>query len=302
MIGALAMLLGCAPKVPASGSVGPVAPLQIDRDALVGGTLRVFHTATVGMKDGQAFAGGGRADRRAPVSSVLFVHPVHGAVLIDAGFGRATAADPPVYPSKFTSNLLDIQEVRPMVDALADVGLAAGDIRQVFVTHLHHDHAGGIADLPGAVVRADGAEWSAAQKHKSMSGYEPEPYLGHAFAPVVFDGGAVGPIPRSHDVFGDGSLVALPAPGHTRGHTMYLVNLASGSWLFTGDSAWVDANWIGDSPVPKGWLARSLVEDDWKRGVEALYAIQWFAQQDGVTVVSGHEPANLERLRWPDPL
>jgi len=293
-----ALFMGCGPKVPVSPPM-PSEAFAVDREALPGGHLRVFHTATVGMSEREGLAGGRKTDWRAPVSVALFDHPTHGVVLIDAGFGRATATDPPTYPVGLGLKLLDVGDVVPLVDVLDQVELSAADVRQVFVTHLHVDHVGGIADLPAAVVRAPQMEWDAAQQRRVTKGYDPAPYLANAFAPVVFDDGPVGPFAHSADIFGDGSLVALSTPGHTVGHTMYLVNLPHGSWLFTGDAAWIDANWL-EGARPKGWLARSLLEDNWKLGASALWRIHWFAQQEGVTVISGHEPANLERLpAWP---
>jgi len=294
-------LVACGPKVPVAPPL-PDEPLSIDREALPGGTLRVLHTATVGMKQKQGVAGGDNTLSRAPVSVALFSHPTRGHVLIDAGFGRATATDPPSYPRGLALKLLDVADVVPLVDVLDQVSLSPGDIDQIFITHLHVDHAGGVADLPDAVVRVPQLEWDDAQRKRVMAGYDPEPYLGHRYQPISFDDGPVGPYVHSADIFGDGSLVALSAPGHTAGHTMFLVNLPEGSWLFTGDAAWIDANWE-DGARPKGFLARSVVEDNWKLGAGALWRIHWFAQQADVTVISGHEPANLERLPpWPEPL
>ncbi len=203
------------------------------------------------------------------------------------------------YPSRFTQGLLDIELLRTIADALPDVGLRPEDIAEVYLTHLHHDHVGGVADLPAAVLRGDAREWvEGTGKAGRFSGYEPEPYEGRTFAPLLFDDGPVGPIPRSADIFGDGTFIALPAPGHTEGHVMYLVHQPEGSWLYTGDAAWVDGNWKG-GPVPKGYLARNLIETDWRQGVEALAAIRWFADQ-GVEVISGHEPENVRRYdTWP---
>lgn len=272
---------------------------QVERSALPGGTLRVHHTATVQMKEKQALRKGGKTEFTAPVSVYLFEHPTEGWFLIDAGFGRVTAADPHDYPGKLATNLLGVGRVVPLVDVLGDVGLEAGDIEAVFLTHLHTDHAGGLADLPDAVVRAPASEWQAAGRKAALKGYDPEPYLGHRFEALAFDDGPYGPFPLSDDVFGDGTLIALAAEGHTIGHTIYLVNLPGGSVLFTGDAAWVDGGWTG-GPRPKGWLARGLLEDDWKTGIDALWRVHWFAQQPDVTVISGHEPANLEGLpAWP---
>jgi glyoxylase-like metal-dependent hydrolase (beta-lactamase superfamily II) len=253
------------------------------------------------MTPRQVMAGGGRGEAQRGATSVVLVrHPEHPPVLLDAGYGSSTV-EPASYPSKFVRRLLDVRLERTIADALPDVGLAPEEVAEVYVTHLHHDHIGGVEDLPHAVIRGDAREWVEAQSGGGLSGYQPEPYLGRAFAPLLFDDGPVGPIPRSGDLFGDGSVLALPAPGHTHGHVMYLVNQPEGSWLFTGDAAWVDGNWV-DGPRPKGWASRTLTEVDWKQGVEALAAIRWFADR-GVVVVSGHEPANVERFDgWPAPL
>ena len=39
----------------------------------------------------------------------------------------------------------------------------------------------------------------------------------------------------THDVFGDGSIVCIPTPGHTRGHQVLRVELASGPVVLTAD-------------------------------------------------------------------
>ena len=45
--------------------------------------------------------------------------------------------------------------------------------------------------------------------------------------------------PTSHDVYGDGSIVVVLAPGHTPGGVIIFVNLASGKrYAFVGDLVW----------------------------------------------------------------
>jgi glyoxylase-like metal-dependent hydrolase (beta-lactamase superfamily II) len=188
----LLVALGCGSRLPPS-PIEPDTAWQIDRGELPGGTLRAFHTATVGMKEKQALRGGDGQDFRAPVTVYLLEHPSEGWVLIDAGFGRVTADDPHAFPGRLASKLLDIRDVRPLVDELGDVGIEAGDIDQIFITHLHTDHAGGVADLPEAVVRVPQEEWDAASEPAALKGYEPSPYAGHAFEPVVFDDGPYAP-------------------------------------------------------------------------------------------------------------
>jgi len=55
-------------------------------------------------------------------------------------------------------------------------------------------------------------------------GFEEGPYLG---------------FPYSHDVYGDGSIVVVPAPGHTPGSVIIFVTLHSGMrYAFVGDLVW----------------------------------------------------------------
>ena len=42
-------------------------------------------------------------------------------------------------------------------------------------------------------------------------------------------------IDGQHDIFGDGSVLCVPTPGHTSGHQSLRVNLTSGPVVLTGD-------------------------------------------------------------------
>lgn len=277
---------------------------QVDRASLPGGSVSVLHTATTEFSEAQTRARGGPAKQTGPVSAYLFTHPGRGRVLIDAGMGRRTAADPKDFPGGFTANLIGLEMGTPALDQLEAEGVSASDIGWLVLTHLHSDHAGGIEDFPGAKLVVDAREWEAGQ-HAHL-GQDPSPYVAHSTVEALdfaADGAQpYGPLADHIDYFGDGSLVLLPTPGHTPGHVSVLVNLPQGSVLFTGDAAWVRAN-FDPYPTPKGGLARTLLEDDWRTGMEAVHRFrQWAARHPELTVVSGHEPESLTLPTWPEPL
>ncbi len=275
---------------------------DLDRTALPHGELRVAHLATV---TSTAFLSSGSRwePHTVPVSALVYLHPEYGPVLIDTGFGERTKKDPRDYPGRFTSRMMGLQVQATLPDLLPDLGYEVADVQHIVCTHLHYDHAGGVEDFPQATLWIGPGEWDFGSEKRTTRGVDPRPYLAHAdHREVPYDDGPYGPFDAHEDLFGDGSVVLLPSPGHTPGSLSVLVNLPGGSFLYTGDAAWVDANW--QLPTPKGKLARDLVEIDWEQGMQAQWRYKWWAERypDQLTVVAGHEPANVDRLRaWPEP-
>lgn len=118
---------------------------------------------------------------------------------------------------------------RTLTSQLADLGLAPRDIDYVALSHLHADHSGNIGLFPAStwLLPAEELRWGAA-----------------APAPLGVDAALVAQIPENRvrplegdlDVFGDGQVVILRAPGHTPGHRILLVKLPkSGPVLLSGD-------------------------------------------------------------------
>jgi len=76
-----------------------------------------------------------------------------------------------------------------------------------------------------------------------------------------FDGGPYPGFPRSHDVWGDGSAVIVPAPGHTPDSVVVFVSLPSGArYALLGDLIW-QLEGI-EIPADKPWMLRWLIGED----------------------------------------
>jgi glyoxylase-like metal-dependent hydrolase (beta-lactamase superfamily II) len=99
------------------------------------------------------------------------------------------------------------------------------------------DHVSGLPDFPGAPV------WVTPEERKFISkggsGQFGKPFTRIRYEEYGFEGGAYLGFPRSHDVYGDGSIVVVPAPGHTPGSVIIFVTLPNGTrYAFIGDLVW----------------------------------------------------------------
>lgn len=178
--------------------------------------------------------GGWRSDTL-PVHVYLVTHP-EGTCLFDSG-QSARAASPGYFPRWYPFFRLARFELAPQDEAVAQLGrlgLQSDDVRWVVLSHLHTDHAGGLATLSGAEVVVSRVEWARAIGWRGrLRGYLPQYWPGDVTPRLIdFDGPPVGPFAGSFSLTGDRTLMLVPTPGHTPGHMSLLVD---GAYLLAGD-------------------------------------------------------------------
>ena len=205
---------------------------------------------------------GGWSNRTLPVNVFLVDHPA-GLLLIDAG-QTADAASSSYFPRWHPYLRLARFELGPDDEAhtkLRAAGIEPRDVRWVALTHLHTDHAGGIAAFAHAEVLVSRTEWQAASGVKGrLRGYLPDRWpRGLEPALVDCDGPPVGPFAGSFDVAGDGRLLLVPTPGHTRGHLGVLVRAPGRAYLCGGDLARNFAELERDAPEVAAFCRREGV-------------------------------------------
>jgi N-acyl homoserine lactone hydrolase len=159
-------------------------------------------------------------------------HP-DGTLLFDSGAHPVLGTDP---ESRLGEAAADFQ-VRLSPDdhierRLAAIGLEPQDIDVVVQSHLHFDHAGGLEWLTHAPILVQREELAFAMNPPV---YQELIYVKADYSMDLkwqeLDG--------DHDVFGDGRVMAISTPGHTRGHQSLLVKLDGQTIFLLADGAYL---------------------------------------------------------------
>src|ERR1700712_4992211 len=210
--------------------------------------------------------GGQSGEITVPVTAFLLKH-ANGNAVFDTGLGPRFAR--PVGETLRSS--VDLED-DALVDArLRDIGVDPMHVTYIINSHLHSDHAGGNALLPAASVIVQRAEWTHARRTTESGYHVPEFDTGQ---PIV-------EITGEHDVFGDGSVVLVPTPGHTAGHQSARVQTRGGEVVLAGGGC---------------NLRRSLDElvtpDHGYDLLRYRESLKWFRvrQRGGATIAFGHDP------------
>ncbi|QRF63342.1 N-acyl homoserine lactonase family protein [Variovorax paradoxus] len=166
---------------------------------------------------------GERGERVSPCW--LIRHP-KGDLIWDLGLGDKYAASP---EGVAFGSLLRFQVGTTLASQLRSIGLAPTDIKYVSVSHLHLDHLGNAAAFSGAT-------WLVSRRELIWANSVPTPpFIDPVLVETVKEARKI-MFDQDYDVFGDGTVQILKAPGHTPGSQVLLLKLAkAGPVLISGD-------------------------------------------------------------------
>lgn len=148
-----------------------------------------------------------------------------GRLLWDGGLPSATA-DTEGWHGEGMLLRLD----NTFAEQLAGIDLNMGSFDYMAFSHMHFDHVGVANEIQGATLIIQKAEYDAAFADPvTLPGADPLLYSNLKDAERVL-------IEGDHDVFGDGRVRIISAPGHTPGHQVLYIDLANtGPIVLSGD-------------------------------------------------------------------
>ena len=239
---------GCGVVARVSAPDAP-APAFPDIDLTVGAVrVRSVRTGAVAVKAAHRALVGPAATRLPsivldprwtpwmPNTAWLVEHPGR-TLLVDAG-ETPRVAEPGYFACDAASafvyeRLLRFDVPRGVAAELQTLGVETEAIGAVVMTHLHSDHAGGLGELAGAEVLASRATTERPPPGALPCRWPPD----FAPTPIDYADGAFGAFATSHALVPDGSVRAVPTPGHTRGHQSVLISDGARWVCLAGDAS-----------------------------------------------------------------
>ncbi|MFT3791890.1 MAG: N-acyl homoserine lactonase family protein [Rudaea sp.] len=210
----------------------------------------------------------------------LIRHP-QGWMLWDAGLGdryaqQATGVDA-------FGGLVHVQVPVTLAAQLAILNLAPKDIRVVAFADLHEDHVG------NANLFAKTATWVVNDKELAWAKSDPPPLRVDAGLFSGVESADVKRIDGDFDVFGDGRVIILKAPGLTPGHQVLLLRLKKTGAVLLAGGLYPLRESRGQRRVPATSTSRA-------DALASMERIEKIAANQKARVVAQGDPADFAAL------
>jgi len=259
------------------------------------GSVRIKISQMAGRGRGLARLGHVLVDREwsdwVPIYAWLIEHG-EGLILVDTGETARVhqrGYHPRWHPFFRRASQFQLTPDDEIGPQLRMIGVRPRDIRQIVITHLHTDHAGGAAHLVGQKTWVHPIEWRRAQGF----GGQVQGYLPHRWPqwwepePLRFESVAFGPFGEGMSLTKRGDVFVVPTPGHTPGHVSVIVR-GSPSIFIAGDTSYTQdllVQGVVDGVSPDEGVAR--------RTNQRILAL---AREQPLVYLPSHDPASANRL------
>jgi len=207
-------------------------------------------------------------------------HP-KGNLIWDAGLPENLVG----LPEPFTdpSGAFTVSRKDSVLNQLKTIGLTPKDFKYIALSHSHFDHVGHANHFKDATWLVQENEYdfftsdSAQIKQADIYG-------------MIKDLKNVQKLHGEHDVFGDGTVVIKPMPGHTVGHQVLYLNIGlEKPILLTGDLYHFEEN--------RTHKRCPIFNYNIPQTKESMETFEAFAKTNNATVIIQHSQADFDKLK-----
>ncbi|KAB1194654.1 MBL fold metallo-hydrolase [Haloferax sp. MBLA0076] len=257
-------------------------------------TVHVFHTGAVNIDRALAFREQTRhpmpytgwlrpKSKRmwVPVSAYLIDHP-EGPVFVDTGWHSDIRTDQRGHLGFLSSTMYwgRLPAGQAVHEQLASLGVRPEDLEYVVMSHLHSDHASGLAHVRDAEhIVVSASEWDA----RNDFGYIPSMWDGIDVTPLDLTEIPFGPFKQGLDLFGDGLVYLVFTPGHSAGHVSVLTKTGAGWVLLAGDVGYAAKSW-------EGGILPGVTTNDRDMHASLTWVKDFATRDDCVAAFANHDP------------
>lgn len=173
---------------------------------------------------------------------------------------------------------------KPLAELLKQINVNADDVKYVGISHFHADHTGQLVALKNATLLIGKGDWDGITANPPMGGANAK-----GFAEWIAEKRKVETQSADKDVFGDGSVMMLRAPGHTPGHSILLVRLKEmGPVLLSGDAVHFLENYDYEG-VPGFNFDRAQT-------IASIQRLKQLQKNLKATLIIQHDPRDIGKL------
>lgn len=187
-----------------------------------------------------------------PALVTLIHHPNHGYYLFDTGYSSRFFEETAHFPAKLYAWLTPVSYTpeNAIAHQLVKRALSPNKIQGIILSHFHADHIAALKDFPRATLYCQKEAYTQltikSPMQKLIKGFLPG-LLPIDFIdrlsfidtlPRVSLEKKLAPFDLAYDLFQDGSVLAIPLPGHAKGQIGLYCKTAKNDYFLVADACW----------------------------------------------------------------
>jgi glyoxylase-like metal-dependent hydrolase (beta-lactamase superfamily II) len=226
-----------------------------------------------------------------PIYAWAIEHP-EGVVVIDTGETARTAERGyfPRWHPYYRNLKTDVKPEQEIGPQLEEIGIKTNEVRQVILTHMHTDHAGGLYHFPKSEIVIMKKAYDLARGFRGMlRGFIPH-RLPSWLSPKLIDlsNEGYGPFPKSLKMTKAGDIILVLTSGHTEAHISVILETPDVKYFFAGDTSY------NQDLMLRGKI--DGVSAKAKDAYETIQNIQRFTATEHAIYLPSHDPDSEKRL------